>query len=290
MGKQKWQHQAKEILKSCALSPTEIFYIFTLTLLSLLLPLSFLLLARLSGAQYHLQSLITWYDHSPKPFPHLLSLALQTNPAILCVIVSFVSVAALIHGLTGKITLFSGSPSSVHRPRLFTAWVLLCTFQVCVGLGIEGSIAAGLYESDSSFGVERSLLSRVIFLMGLHGTMQFWCTTVVKPVVDDTVFGGVARRERWIEKMMMAASLGGLWWWKLREDVETLVVMAEAKKEQLMEVGVADFIGWWLYYLTVTIGMVRVVKALMWMASVCLRRTSASEVAPVESHDDDDRV
>ncbi|XP_028781880.1 uncharacterized protein LOC114752469 [Neltuma alba] len=289
MGRQKCQHRAKELLKSYASSPTEIFYLLTLTLLSLLLPLSFLLLARLSGAQYHLQSLITWY-RSPNPLPYFLYLALHVNPAILYVLVSFVSVATLIRGLTGKITLFSDSSTSVDRPRLFTAWVLLCTFQVCVGLGIEGSIAAGLYDSDSSFGVERSLLSRVIFLMGLHETMQLWSRGVVKPVVDDTVFGGVDRKERWTERVIMAASLGGLWWWRLREDVETLVVMAEAKKEHWMEVGMADFVGWWLYYLTVTIGMVRVVKALMWMASLCLRGTSPSEIAPVESRDNDDKV
>ncbi|KAK4273284.1 hypothetical protein QN277_021715 [Acacia crassicarpa] len=289
MATQRWHHKAKELLKIFASSPTEILYLITVTILSLLLPLSFLLLATLSAAQYHLQSLLTW-NHSTKTFPRLLYLALHLNPAILYVLVSFVSIATLIHSLTGKITLFSNSPTSVHRPRLFTAWVLLCAFQVCVGLGIEGGIAAGLYDSDSSFGVDRSLLSRVIFLMGLHETMQLWNRAVVKPVVDDTVFGGVARKERWIERVLMAASLGGLWWWKLKEDVESLVVMAEAKKEQLMEVGVADFVGWWLYYLTVTIGMVRVVKAFMWMASVCWRRTSTSEIAPVESRDNDDKV
>lgn len=134
-------------------------------------------------------------------------------------------------------------------------------------------------------------MSRVIFLMGLHETMQFWKRTVVRPVVDDTVFGGgVVREERWVERVVMAASLGGLWWWKLRDDVEWLVVMAEVKKEQLMEVGMVDFVGWWLYYVTVTIGMVRVVKALVWVVSVCCRRPSTSEIGPVDSGDNDDKV
>ncbi|KAI9119511.1 hypothetical protein K1719_009387 [Acacia pycnantha] len=275
MGTQRWHDKAKELLKIFG----EVLYLVTVTILSLLLPFSFLVLATLSAAQYHLQSLLTWY-HSPNTFPHVLYLALHLNPAILYVLVSFVSVATLIHTLSGKIILFSDSPTSVRRPRLFTAWVLLWAFDVCVALGIEGGIAAGL-DSYSSFGVDRRLLRRVIFLMGLHKTMQLWNRAVVKPVVDDTVFGGVARKERWIERVVMAASLGGLWWWKLKEDVEWLVVMAEAKKEQLMEVGVADFVGWWLYYLTVIIGMVRVVKAFFWMASVCRRGTSTSEIAPV---------
>ncbi|TKY61703.1 hypothetical protein E2542_SST11554 [Spatholobus suberectus] len=272
------------------LNPKEIFYLFTftlLTLLTLLLPLSFLLLAKFSDAQYYLQTL-AWY-HSPQHFPYALTLALHINPLVLYVLVSIVSIASLIQGLTGKITILSdssSSSSSALQPRLYTAWILLCTFQACVGLGIEGSIEAGLYDSDSSFGVERSLLSRVVFLLGLHETTQVWARMVVRPVVDDTVFR-VARKERWVERVAMAASLGTLWWWRLREDVESLMVMVEAKKEQLMDVRVSDFVGWWLYYLTVTIGVVRVVKGLMWMATICLcgRRTTW-----VEHTENDDKV
>lgn len=163
-----------------------------------------------------------------------------------------------------------------------------------MGLGIEGSIAAGLYDASdySSFGVERGLLSRLIFLMGLHETTSFWCRAVVRPVVDDTVFGVARRSERWLERVAMAASLGGVWWWKLREEVETLVVMAEAKKEQLMEVGMGDFVGWWLYYVTVTVGMVRVVKSLMWMASIICpcRRRPLLEISSSSPSQNDDKV
>ncbi|KAI4349743.1 hypothetical protein L6164_010303 [Bauhinia variegata] len=277
-----WQQKAKHLFTS--VSPREIFYLFTLTLLSLLLPLSFLLLARLSGAQYYLQSL-RW-NHSSQPFPYVLSMFLHINPAFLYFLVSAVSVATLIHGLTGKITLLSQSPSPVLRPRLYTAWILLCTLQVCVGLGIEGTIAAGVDDSDSTFGVARNFLSRVIFLLGLHETMQNWSRIVVKPVVDDTVFG-VATKESLIERVAIAAGLGSLWWWKLRDEVETLVVMAEAKKEQLMDVGMGDFVGWWLYYLTVTIGMVRIVNGLMWIAmnSLCRRQTSISSAEPCGNDD-----
>ncbi|KAF5726369.1 hypothetical protein HS088_TW22G00046 [Tripterygium wilfordii] len=60
-----------------------------------------------------------------------------------------------------------------------------------------------------------------------------------------------------------------------------MVVVPEAKRELLMEVEVADFIGWWLYYLVVTVGMVRVVKGLMWVGVVVLcrrfRRNSGDE-------------
>lgn len=283
-------------------APREVFYLFTLTLLSLLLPLSFLLLAKLSATQYYLQQYSPHY-----PFPsYLLYLALRINPCILYVVVFIISVASLIHGFTGKIitTVLRDSSSSdvvSQPPRLYFAWILLCTFQVCVGLGIEGSIAAGFYDPDSdhsgNFGVERSLLSRVVFLLGLHETTRVWCGMVVRPVVDDTVFGGVARKERWVERVAMGASLGTLWWWRLRDDVETLVFMGEAKKEQLNLMMMDDdggvgfmngFVGWWLYYLTVTIGMVRVVKGLMWiMATICPCRTRISTVELEPSQNDD---
>ncbi|QCE13174.1 hypothetical protein DEO72_LG11g167 [Vigna unguiculata] len=74
---------------------------------------------------------------------------------------------------------------------------------------------------------------------------------VVRHVVDDTVFG-VEREVRLVERVVVAASLGGLWWWRFRDDVESLVVM----------VRVSDFVGWWLYYLPLNIGSrrLRVVK------------------------------
>ncbi|XP_027935275.1 uncharacterized protein LOC114190542 [Vigna unguiculata] len=270
-------------------NPREVFYLLTVVILSLLLPLSFLLLATLSGAQYYLQTL-TLFQYSPHHFPYLFHLALHINPCVLYVLVSIVSVGTLIQGLMGKNKIFSETPSK-SSSSLSLAWILLCAFQVCVGLGIEGSIAAGLYEYDddvSGFGAERSLLSRMIFLLGLHETTYVWCRMVVRPVVDDTVFAG-ARKERWVERVGLAAGLGILWWWRLREEVETLVVVAQVKNEQLMDVGICDFVGWWLYYLVVTIGMVRIVKGMMWMfmVSLCRRRPTTMEV---ESNQNDDKV
>ena len=74
--------------------------------------------------------------------------------------------------------------------------------------------------------------------------------------------------------------------------MESLVVMVEAKKEQLIDVRVSDFVGWWLYYLTVTIGMVRVVRGLVWMVTICLyRRTRATGVTSLLEHSEiDDKV
>jgi hypothetical protein len=208
----------------------------------------------------------------------------------------------------GKITLLNDSSNSIllqTRRYISWKWILLCTFQICVGLGIEASIAAGVFNTDgdddvfdvnddddgSSFVVERSLLSRMIFLLGLHETTQIWSKVVVRPVVDDTIFG-IGKRERlWIEKVVVAGSLGTLWWWKLREEVENLGFMVETKKEQLMEVGIEEFVGWWLYYLTVTIGMVRIVKGVIWifMISLCRRRVimdnSELELEPSQNYE-----
>jgi hypothetical protein len=264
-------------------TPTRIFHLLTITILTLLLPLSFLLLASLSSAKFYLQI------DSPQPLPYLFTFAIHTSPCILYVLVSIVSVATLINGLMGKITLLNDSSNSIlleTRRYISWKWILLCTFQICVDLGIEASIAAGVFDTDddvfdvnddddgSSFVVERSLLSRMIFLLGLHETTQIWSKVVVRPVVDDTIFG-IGKRERlWIEKVVVAGSLGTLWWWRLREEVQNLGFMVETKKEQLMEVGIEEFVGWWLYYLTVTIGMVRIVKGVIWifMISLCRRR------------------
>lgn len=295
-----WQKKAKEFFfnhGAHTLTIKGIFHLLTITVLSLLLPLSFLLLATLSGAQYYLQFLTSF--HPQQPFPYIFTLALHINPCILYLLVSIVSIATLINGLMGKITLSrnSSTSTSVLKPHLYIAWILLCTFQVCVGLSVERSITAGVFDfsaniNDPSFGVERSFLSRMIFLLGLHETTQVWFRVVVKPVVDDTVFGVGNKKERWIERVAVAASLGTLWWWRLKDEVETLAVVAEMKRQQFMDVGMEDFVGWWLYYLTVTIGMVRIVKGLLWifMISFCRRRVTGISPMELELSQNDDKV
>lgn len=60
------------------------------------------------------------------------------------------------------------------------------------------------------------------------------------------------------------------------------MVMVEVKKEMAMGVGVADLVGWWLYYQTVIIGLVMIVKGIIWVGVIllCRRRRVEGEVNP----------
>ncbi|KAG6648009.1 hypothetical protein I3843_07G116600 [Carya illinoinensis] len=278
-----WHQKAGQQLLNLA-SLREPFHILTITLLSLLLPLSFLLLSRLTCAHCYLLSL-EYSNPSSQISSFLLSFVLYTNPSVLYLLVSIVSIATLIHGLTGKVIFLSESPGPVLRPHLYIAWIFVCTLQVFVGLGIEGTIAGGI--DGSIISMERSLFGKAVFFLGLHETMLHWSRAAVRPVVDDTIFG-VAREERWAERVAMAASFGTLWWWKLRNEVGAMVVVGEFKRELLMSRGVADFVAWWLYYLTVTIGMIRVVKGFMWIGMLLIRRRETGNSA--DSNEDEDKV
>ncbi|XP_015891709.3 uncharacterized protein LOC107426125 [Ziziphus jujuba] len=274
MGWQIWQQKFQKLFNLAILR--EPFHILTISLLGLILPLSFLLLARISYARYllTLDSYSSSTQDTTSTSSFVFSLSLYANPALLYFLVSIVSIATLIHCLTGKLTLITNTSTPTFRPKLYTAWIFLCTLQVCVGLGIQRSIPAES-TADGGFGfdTERSLFSRVIFFLGLHETMFHWCRVVVKPVVDDTVFG-VYRKESLVEKVAVAVSFGSLWYWRLRGEIDSLVIVGEAKRELPMGMGMADFVGWWLYYLTVTIGMVRIVKGILWfsMILICRRR------------------
>ncbi|CAF1854412.1 unnamed protein product [Brassica napus] len=112
--------------------------------------------------------------------------------------------------------------------------------------------------------------------------MLVWCRVIVRPVVDSTMMGGEAchhrREETVVERVALAVSCGKLWWWNFdRDEVEALVGVAEAKRALLLllpisgnnvnvglEVGMVDFVNGWLYYIVVTIGMVRIVKGSLW--------------------------
>lgn len=262
----------------------EPFYVISITLLSLLLPLSFLLIARLSSAQYILSLA------SISPPKHLIfSVFLYTNPNLLHALVYVISLAALIHALTGRISLISELPGPIFRPRVHAAWIFLCTLQVCVGLGIEATIKAGV--DGAGFGDGRSMLSKLVFFLGLHETMIHWSRTIVRPVVDDTIFGG-AREERLLERWALAACYGALSWWRLRDEVDSLVVLVEVKREMMMKVGLGDFLGLWLYYLIVAIGMARIIKAIMWLCiNVFSRRTTNDQDYDMELiKEDEDKV
>ncbi|XP_070050945.1 uncharacterized protein [Nicotiana tomentosiformis] len=228
----------------------ESFQCLTIILLSLLLPLSFIVLARLSVARYFITTSAEYYI---RPDSLLVKIFLYANPNILHVLVPLVAVSALIHGLTG----------------------------------VEGSIAIGIGGSSSFSHHERlCLLSRVIFFFGLHETTSFWSKKVVKPVVDDTVFGVETADDRVVEKVAMAMSFGVLWWWKLRDEVESLVVVAEVKRELI---GSVDFVGWCLYYMTLAIGMVKIVKGLIWVCFVlfCGNVVDSSDNAGYSTRNDE---
>lgn len=249
----------------------EAFHFLTTTLLSLLLPLSFLLVARLSCSSY--------FSPVPYgPFSSARSLFLDTNPTLLLTLLSLLGMATLMHCSTGFLP---GRRQAVRRPWIYAAWVLLCALQICVLLVIEGSIGIATVSSTAHDGSgpvtgEGGLLGRIAFFLGLHETMLHWVRVVVKPVVDDSILGG-HRDERWHERVAMAAGLGRLWWWRLREEVGAIAVVPEVKRELLMGLGAADFMGRWLYYLTLTIGAVKVAKGLLWAGTILILRSLTIE-------------
>ncbi|KAH7836995.1 hypothetical protein Vadar_008315 [Vaccinium darrowii] len=284
MGWKIWLEKKQLLTSATLIQP---FYLLTTTLLSLLLPLSFLLLARLSASYAVFTS-----DPYPQPHPSnyssiLISLFIKTNPSFLHAVVSLLTAATLIHGLTGQKLVTTESPDPNFRPHLCISWILLCTLQLCIGFGIEGIIAAGI--DGYGFGNERSLSSRVVFFLGLHEAMLYWWRVVVKPVVDDTVFGFVTE-EKWVERAAMGVGYGALWCWRLRSEVESLAVMVEVKREMEMGVDIADFVGWWLYYLIVTIGMVRIVKGIAWVGVILLSGRVEANPIDIDYTENEDKV
>ncbi|KAM1257423.1 hypothetical protein ACFX15_030767 [Malus domestica] len=215
MGRQYNSEQsAKKLLINSTIFLKQPFHILTLTLLSLLLPLSFLLLSRLSCTNCLLSiSFPTLIIPPPEPSNYdsscIFYLFLYAIPSFLYLLVSIVTIAAFIHCITGKITIITGIAAEVDGRATFGGVV---DVKIC-------------------------LLSRAIFFLRLHETMLHWCRVVVKPVVDDTIFGG-AREKKWVERVAIAASFGCLWWWRLRDEVESLVVVAKAKRELAMGLGV----------------------------------------------------
>ncbi|KAM3303516.1 hypothetical protein P3S67_014546 [Capsicum chacoense] len=242
-----YQQEEKKVISVCeyvANMLRESFQCLTVILLSLLLPLSFIVLARLSVTQY----LIATSSYTG-PDTLLVRLYLYANPTLLHLLAPFVSISALSQCLTGR-TL---SDHMITKPLVCASWFLLFAFQICVCIGVEGSIAVGM--DGTGFSRERLCL----------------LTRIVKPVVDDTVFGD-GTEDRYVEKVAMAMSFGVLWWCKLRDEVESLVVVVEVKRDLIGNVDLVDFVGWWLYYVTVAIGMVKVVKALVWLNFVLFCR------------------
>ncbi|XP_047313327.1 uncharacterized protein LOC124916627 [Impatiens glandulifera] len=278
----------------------EPFYILVSNLLTLLLPLSFLLLSRVATQNYFYtlggEQLIRRRRSSDLIFSeHVFHTTRPIINLVIHLVVSILSIASLSHGLSSKLGRSHRQlPARYSGARLHASWFLLCVVQVCVGIGIEESIASGVEYGESKG--TTGFVSRVIFFLGLHETMMYWSRVVVKPVVDETVYGEPKKDGRWVEKVAVAASFGGLWWWRLRDEVEAMVGVVEAKKVLLMEIGILDFVGWWLYYLTVTIGIVKVVKSTLWVGIILLFERRSVEANPDhhvlhyyrDDHDDND--
>ncbi|PIN08394.1 hypothetical protein CDL12_19034 [Handroanthus impetiginosus] len=236
------------------------------TFVSLLLPLSLLLLARLSTARYFLS--IT--DDKNKTIqsheiPFLTSVFLYSKTTmILSLLVFLITLAALINILTSRKTAFL--ISALHRLQAF--WILLFLMQFCLILGIHGTIDVEI----SSYTVGNLVLPRrVVFALGLHETMIFWLRNVVVPVVDAAVFGDLRKDFSWAEKVVLEAAFGNLWWRKLRDEAEALVVLPHVTAELGMNLAAADVVGLLLYYLTVAAGVVTVVKFCVWLVTWLLR-------------------
>ncbi|XP_073024326.1 uncharacterized protein [Primulina eburnea] len=245
----------------------EAFRILTVAVLSLILPLSFLLLARLFVTRYI--GLIS-SSHDSFNFCSIFFF-FSTQPIILQLMVFVITLSCLAHSLTGKLVFLPSQSSSEPfvRPHLYVAWILLCVFHIYVGLGVEGSIEAGI--DGCGLGQQRSFVCRVVFFLGLHETMLFWSRMVVKPVVDDTFFG-FSKAEGWTDNVLMGLSSGGLWWWRLREEVEAVVMLPE-----ILGIGVVGFVWWWLYCSTVAIGVVVVVKGCIFTSVIIFRGRNVLE-------------
>lgn len=269
---------------------------FTTILLTLFLPLSFLLLLRVSAAQSHV---FYDYDATGGSDDDLLAfLFLCGNSTILYVLLTLITLAAFVHSFTrGRLSLIQHlslsnhpqSPAEVddsrrrRRPRwgrsLSLAWLLVCTSLVVAELGIEFELHGSDPSSDHHGRRQESFLTSIrglLFVVGLYETTLYWSKSVVKPVVEDTVMmmgltssssGSKEEEEeetkiRWFDRVGLGVSFGALWWWRLRDHVESLVVVTDDHAAK-----VAGFVGFGLYYLTVSIGVIRAFTGVMWVGT-----------------------
>ncbi|EFH38928.1 hypothetical protein ARALYDRAFT_920403 [Arabidopsis lyrata subsp. lyrata] len=288
-GEKRWREAEQLVIEQ--------FRLITTTLLSLLLPLSFLLLSRLSSAAF-LLSLSSTPQNSDYFF-------LNTIPALLYAVVSIITVHTLIHCLITKIRTSEDTNRSIgfYYPRVSIAWLILLILQFSVGLGLQVTMSKGVNGIVN--GNNHNFLTRLLFFFGLLEMILQWYRVIVKTVVESG-FGG-REEETVVERVALAASCGALWWWKLREEVEALVGVMEVKRALLLlsidvdynlnsivDLGTIDFLNWLLYYLIVTIGVVRIVKGCFGFGMILLfeqvrripRGISSSDVNHINQEED----
>ncbi|XP_023004623.1 uncharacterized protein LOC111497864 [Cucurbita maxima] len=248
MASQEWPRNVNLIFK-------KFLHLLTVTLLSLSLPLSFLLFCRLARSQY-LQDFLSPSTPLPSSF------VAYADRVLLLVLISLIAIATFLDNLLGK-SILPARPSG-----LSAAWIGLCALQVGMALGMDEGLAIAI--DASSIGLRRNLWCRLMFFLGLHTAMIHWSKAAVKPVVDDTVFGTPVE-ESWSERIAMAVSFGGLWWWRLRDEAESPAIAAESKMELLIDLTMVDFAGWALYYLIIAIGFVKTSRIFVWFLTFILR-------------------
>lgn len=232
------------------------FHLFTVTILTVSLPLSFLLFCSLVRSRY-LQAFL------PSDSSSSSNWIVYADRVLLLALISLVAISAFLDNLLGKSIVLAKTTG------LNAAWLVLCALQVGMTLGIDEEMEVVAIDA-LSLGLRRNLWCRSMLFLGLHTAMIHWSKVAVKPVVDDTVFGAPVE-ESWSERIAMAVSFGGLWWWRLRDEAESPAIVAENMTELLMNPTMADFAGWILYYLIVAIGFVKILRIFLWFLKFLIR-------------------
>ncbi|KAM0954485.1 hypothetical protein DsansV1_C01g0011531 [Dioscorea sansibarensis] len=206
------------------------FHKVSLTLLSLLLPLSFLLLARISS-------------------PSLLSpsITLCVSYFLLLSLVAMVSLSTLYRVLTGHIP---------HLP-LCVSWTILFIFQALVSFGIESSFSAGVRPVTGVSTCRIPWIAYSIFFIGLYEMMTTWVNALVKPVADDTIF--MSRiNDVVVDKVFIGLAYTVLWLKVLKNEMEPLVLVV-GKEELVMHGGWRGFLFWLIGYVTTIAGLMKII-------------------------------
>ncbi|KAG6432705.1 hypothetical protein SASPL_104290 [Salvia splendens] len=120
---------------------------------------------------------------------------------------------------------FSSAAVNDHEISLLTSVFVRSNTTLILSFLVSGIHGGAAVAEIRGFAAGNLVLERrVVFVLGLHEVTIFWRRSVVAPVLDDTV-GGIARDGfGWVEEVILAAGFGNLWWRRLRDEAEALVV------------------------------------------------------------------